>query len=126
MEGIRKWSDEMGKPAEFRRARPRFWKGSSALRKRVKWHRNRGNTQAQNSHDDFGTMDAERRDMSPNQAFAKQQKGRDKWDARCPEDRTRIILEECPTPGGVVPNIETCFECGTDMVILVDRNCKDR
>jgi len=31
---------------------------------------------------------------------------------RCPECRTRIDLDECPAPGGMVANIEICPGCG--------------
>lgn len=37
----------------------------------------------------------------------------DTWYIKCPECRTRIDLDECPAPGGMVANIETCPECGT-------------
>jgi len=39
--------------------------------------------------------------------------GIDVWYIKCPECRTRIYLEGCPIPGGMVANIEICHECGT-------------
>jgi acetyl-CoA carboxylase beta subunit len=37
----------------------------------------------------------------------------DVWYIKCPECKTRIYLDECPVPGGMVANIEICHECGT-------------
>lgn len=48
-------------------------------------------------------------------AFAKETK--DGWYIRCSECKTKIDLEECPTPGGMTANIETCYECGIDMAV---------
>jgi rRNA maturation endonuclease Nob1 len=39
------------------------------------------------------------------------------WHIRCPECKARIDLDECPVPGGMVANIETCFECGTHIEV---------
>jgi len=48
-------------------------------------------------------------------AFARE-KG-DNWYIRCPECKTKIELEECPVPGGMAANIETCPECGIDIAV---------
>jgi hypothetical protein len=54
-------------------------------------------------------------EMSIHRAKAKE--GRDGWYIRCPVCRTRIELVECPIPGGMNNNIETCFECGADIEV---------
>ena len=47
------------------------------------------------------------------------------WFMRCPVCKCRWQLDECPAPGGMVPNIESCPECGTDIQIL-ERDTKKR
>lgn len=53
--------------------------------------------------------------MSIHRAKAKETK--DNWYVRCPVCGTRIKLDECPIPGGMNNNIETCYECGTDIAV---------
>ena len=53
--------------------------------------------------------------MSLYRARAKEIK--DSWYILCPVCRTRIELEECPVPGGMNNNIETCAECGSDIEV---------
>ena len=44
----------------------------------------------------------------------------DPWYIKCPECRTRIDLDECPAPGGMVANIEICPECSTYIEVQPD------
>jgi len=53
--------------------------------------------------------------MSMHRAKAKEKKKG--WYIRCPICRVRIELDECPIPGGMNNNIETCFECGADIEV---------
>ena len=53
---------------------------------------------------------------------AKVIKNADAWYIKCPECRARIDLYECPAPGGMVANIETCFECGTYIEVQPGRD----
>lgn len=39
------------------------------------------------------------------------------WYIICPVCRCRITLDGWPEPGGMEANIETCFECGTDIEV---------
>jgi len=48
---------------------------------------------------------------------AKVKEKEDGWHIRCPVCRARIELDECPAPGGMNNNIETCYECGVDIEV---------
>ena len=54
-------------------------------------------------------------EMSIHRAKAKGMK--DGWYICCPVCRVRIELSECPIPGGMNNNIETCYECGADIEV---------
>jgi len=54
-------------------------------------------------------------EMSIHRAKAKE--GKDGWYVRCPICRARLELDECPIPGGMNTNIETCYECRADIEV---------
>ncbi len=53
--------------------------------------------------------------MSIHRAKAKERENG--WYIRCPVCRARLKLDECPIPGGMNNNIETCCECGADIEV---------
>lgn len=48
---------------------------------------------------------------------AKARRSKDGWYVRCPICKTRLNLSECPVPGGMANNIETCYECSADIEV---------
>jgi hypothetical protein len=53
---------------------------------------------------------------------ARARKSKDGWYVKCPICKTRLNLDECPVPGGMANNIETCCECGIDIEVQPIRN----
>ena len=48
---------------------------------------------------------------------AKARERKHSWYIQCPLCGARIELDECPIPGGMNNNIETCYECGADIEV---------
>ena len=55
--------------------------------------------------------------MTKHNAKAKEKD--DCWYVQCPLCRSKIILEECPIPGGMGNNIEFCPECGCEIEVYI-------